>query len=678
MTDLSGLEFSAVEATYRHAWSLEWDRRMTPRARNVWKNDADKIIESIQGQPLRKLFRPAEKAIWIKLYANLPDSVANITDEILEIEKRGEVRLLARVKREYESGHEAVVDFLRTVLSDTIQISAFDPTQPRDENGKWTDGTSSDAPETHSASRLASRDKKDVDIEKVIHSIPGAANRIAKARELLAKGVPTDAPVGDGGFKLPNGEWTPERVRVHEKILGAIFTKDAVGKARPPQGQAPTATVLGGRGGSGKSWLTGPSGPVKANNAIVINSDDFKVALPEYAGWNAGLLHEETKYLTAVAENMARELKINVVHDETMRRGTELVKRVEEYKKQGYKVEGYYMYAPPQTAAERAIGRFVRGGSGNKMGRFVPPEYVASSTTNEETFDKMRPHFDNWAIYDNSGVGKGPQLYAKKVQAAALEGTATQVTPEHIKEVLVEGRKLADMLNYDSKLVSIGASESPDAKFTLNGIERRAAGLAYITGPAVGHIKLFPNQIQDADIARQVVAHEVMHQKFQYALNAYRYDSNEIAKEPGPPPDPNGKYYWQKNGGKDAVMKPDGGLRPPYDKKYPTYTEMHEALFKYGMNEGFSQSDGVSDYSFEYWKGWKSGTISTELALHETLAEIARVKYQTGEYPDHMGERIISYREGDKPSAAQIAENKARWKTLYETVSRIYFKNHRK
>ncbi|HEY2244917.1 MAG TPA: hypothetical protein VGH47_11980 [Xanthobacteraceae bacterium] len=221
--------------------------------------------------------------------------------------------------------------------------------------------------------------------------------------------------------------------------------------------------------------------------------------------------------------------------------------------------------------------------------------------------------------------------------------------------------------------MSIGAQESPDSKFTLNGKEYLAAGLAYTHGPNKGMIKLFPTRITE-EFTKGVAAHEVEHQKFQDALDKYQEDVKKISADPGPPPDPNGQYYWQRNGGTDAMMTADGKLRPPYDKKYPYYSALHEAYFQHSISDHFAASDGVSDYSFEYWKGFKAGTVNTELAMHETLAEMGRIKYTTGKFPDHIGERIISYRGEDKPkpSQATMDANAKLWRDLYRTVEKVY------
>jgi hypothetical protein len=66
------------------------------------------------------------------------------------------------------------------------------------------------------------------------------------------------------------------------------------------------------------------------------------------------------------------------------------------------------MFTSPEEAATRAVGRFAT------QGRYVPPEYVLGSTTNERTFDNLKPSFSDWAIYDNNQPGGSPKLVARK------------------------------------------------------------------------------------------------------------------------------------------------------------------------------------------------------------------------------------------------------------------------
>jgi hypothetical protein len=49
-------------------------------------------------------------------------------------------------------------------------------------------------------------------------------------------------------------------------------------------------------------------------------------------------------------------------------------------------------------------------------------------------------------------------------------------------------------------------------------------------------------------------------------------------------------------------------------------------------------------------------------------------KYTTGKFPDHMGERIISWRGENKPkpSQATINSNAKLWRDLYRAVDKVW------
>lgn len=231
-------------------------------------------------------------------------------------------------------------------------------------------------------------------------------DHISETYARIRNSTPTDAPVSEGGFKKPDGTYTAEREALHRKIIETLLSPDAIAAARPAPGESPTFTILGGRGGSGKSWFT--QNGVVANKPIVFDNDKIKSMLPEYQGWNAALVHEEASHIFNVADNIARSLGLNVVHDATMKTAKNSEAFAAAYKKAGYRVEGFYMFLPPDIAAERAIKRF-RG----PTGRFVPPDYVMASRDNDKTFDNIRHIFSRWAVYDNNVPrGEAPRLVA--------------------------------------------------------------------------------------------------------------------------------------------------------------------------------------------------------------------------------------------------------------------------
>ena len=133
-------------------------------------------------------------------------------------------------------------------------------------------------------------------------------------------------------------------------------------------------------------------------------------------------------------------------------------------------------------------------------------------------------------------------------------------------------------------------------------------------------IKLYSGQLNVDNVAG-VTAHEIGHRKFQLLMEYHKAESAMVMKEPGPPPDPNHRYWWGKKGGSDAVMAPDGSLRKPYDEYYPIYQEWNRIQ---NMRPSLEQDDGVSPYSEAYWKEWEKGDMKTDIAYHETIAEMTR------------------------------------------------------
>jgi len=247
--------------------------------------------------------------------------------------------------------------------------------------------------------------------DAIIAGFRGGAEAIKQTQAMLAATPATDAQVSAGGFKNPDGSWTVDRQALHAQILDKIFTPNAVDAATPVAGQSPTLTVLGGRGGSGKSFLTGPSGPVDPSKAIMLDSDAVKAMLPGYAGWNAQLYHEESTAILDAADQRATALGVNVIHDATMKSEGTLAGRMTTFQAAGYNVSGHYMFASPEVAAERAMTRFAKGGTFS--GRYVPVNVVLGNVNNEKNFDRITPGLSKWSVWDNNATGGTPRLVAQ-------------------------------------------------------------------------------------------------------------------------------------------------------------------------------------------------------------------------------------------------------------------------
>jgi SPP1 gp7 family putative phage head morphogenesis protein len=209
----------------------------------------------------------------------------------------------------------------------------------------------------------------------------------------------------------PDGIYTPERQKLHEEIMEKIFKPEDVMNALPAEGEQPTFVILGGRGGSGKSGFT--DGKIKefdASKFLTLDSDAIKGMLPGYEGWNAAVFHEESSYLFERATRIAADLNVNFISDATLK-SMKIIDTMEDLIERGYRTEAHYMFLPPQDAATRALGRYLKSGPDDR-GRLVPVDIILKNTQNERNFDTIKGMVDRWSAYDNQGafptlIGRG-------------------------------------------------------------------------------------------------------------------------------------------------------------------------------------------------------------------------------------------------------------------------------
>ncbi len=261
-------------------------------------------------------------------------------------------------------------------------------------------------PEKFSADDYAAEhDDPDVSADSILEHFPeDTKDRIAAAQDRL-KSIEQTIDT-----QKKNGKWTAQRTVLHHKIIGEMLSPEAVKRATPAEGQKPKFIILGGRGGSGKSSFDGTV--YDSKQAIVLDADHIKGMIPEYEGWNAAQVHEESGEIFDKVTELARALGLNVVLDKTMKTAKSAIADVNAFKEAGYQTEAHYMHLPRQEAAKRAVGRFLNGG---EKGRYVPVDVVLSNTTNEKAFDQVKHLVDDWSFRDNN-VPKGspPILISQK------------------------------------------------------------------------------------------------------------------------------------------------------------------------------------------------------------------------------------------------------------------------
>jgi predicted ABC-type ATPase len=166
--------------------------------------------------------------------------------------------------------------------------------------------------------------------------------------------------------------------------------------------------------GSGKSAMTksaddGGLGLIDRDKFIVLDADAIKEMLPEYEGWNAWQVHEESGQLFDEITKYAKSLGLNICHDATMKTPEKAVALVDNFNSAGYATEAHYMHLPRQEAAKRAVGRFL-----GKTGRYVPVDVILGNTKNEGAFDQIKSKVGKWSFHDNNvEEGQKPILISR-------------------------------------------------------------------------------------------------------------------------------------------------------------------------------------------------------------------------------------------------------------------------
>jgi predicted ABC-type ATPase len=240
------------------------------------------------------------------------------------------------------------------------------------------------------------------DKEKIIKAISDTEERLERLEQTI------DWYRKEG--KDAKAVYSQERQDKQIVIMSKFISQYKLRRAKPKKGEKPKLVMLGGRGGSGKSWFEGKV--YNPENSVVFDADKVKEQLPEYEGWNATQVHEESSDMIERMIKIARDNGVNVVLDATMKTAKSAIEKVKAFKDAGYEIEVHYMHLPRQEAAKRAVSRFM---GKSKKGRYVPINVILGNTANEETFDSVKVMADRWSFRDNNvPYGKQPILISEK------------------------------------------------------------------------------------------------------------------------------------------------------------------------------------------------------------------------------------------------------------------------
>lgn len=273
-------------------------------------------------------------------------------------------------------------------------FSLFDESQPRDDNGRWTDGggaassaEASDAIEAIRASIV--NDPKALPIEKK-HALEIASAEYT-VRERLKSGDTKSLHTKTIKRGTETVEvYTDERIKVHSQIL-TKFLDDTVkrngGHPLPFNLEQPVATFMAGMPGSGKSTA---SGGVDFKDIVKIDSDLLKPYFPEYKrGTEAAVVARESADLADQLLSLATENRMNVWVDGVLKTtgntdarhlGDGALGKMAYLKSHGYRIEMRYVDVPVNLSVARVVQRYIGDLNSNdpatqKSARYVPVSF---------------------------------------------------------------------------------------------------------------------------------------------------------------------------------------------------------------------------------------------------------------------------------------------------------------
>jgi predicted ABC-type ATPase len=178
-----------------------------------------------------------------------------------------------------------------------------------------------------------------------------------------------------------NGQYTPDRKKLHEEIIATFH------EGKPCVNQRPAVAILtGGAPASGKTTFIKKFVDLDPEKVYHVDADEVRAMLPEYKGWNATQTHLETADLVnQLIDDIGVPCDHDLIYDGTMNKATKYEKIVDKLHKLGYKVFVVYISIPEQVSKERVISRY------KKAGRYVPMKVI------EEVYDNGLKAFEKVA-----------------------------------------------------------------------------------------------------------------------------------------------------------------------------------------------------------------------------------------------------------------------------------------
>jgi chloramphenicol 3-O-phosphotransferase len=179
-----------------------------------------------------------------------------------------------------------------------------------------------------------------------------------------------------------------------------------------------TAVIVLGPPASGKSSISNPI--ARKYDATIIDSDEAKKLLPEYAGGvGANAVHAESKAIIRQMEDIAIDEGDNLVIPTVGENAGKIRDRIDRYQNAGYNVQIVDVQVPAEEAAIRMFRRFY------KTGRMIPTDYLNKvGNKPSATYDILRKEgiADGFTRIDNTVPIDQPKPVLEDT-GGLLEGT---------------------------------------------------------------------------------------------------------------------------------------------------------------------------------------------------------------------------------------------------------------
>lgn len=215
----------------------------------------------------------------------------------------------------------------------------------------------------------------------------------------------------------------------------------------------------------------------------------------------------------------------------------------------------------------------------------------ADSKENDERRKSHQGRID--AILKDSGVGSGQVV-------------EYQTNPLKRKKLLTEVTNVI----YDFMGVDRGHVPFSVKKMSISKIGSRKFRPGGYYTPSLNNIAMGTNN-SPVNVGG-LAAHELMHAKYQAVRRAYK--------------DETARMVSYANVSNETITHPDGRVREEFQADYPLHTAMPDGFG--GNTTDLIKDDGITSYSREWWKAAKEGKATIELAVNETLAEMANLDWK--------------------------------------------------